>query len=82
MIILVLRGLSLLPHPMLMILNQTSPQGLVSDPQFVFFFLLSDFSLERIHQDPKCLLNFSVIQDVAGGVGCAEVGALQTLPAC
>lgn len=37
--------------------------------------------MERIHQDPKCLLNFPVIQDVAGGVGCAEVGTLQTLPA-
>ena len=82
MIILVLRGLSLLPHPMLMILNQTSPQRLSVILSFFFFFLLSEFSLERIHQDPKCLLNFPVIQDVAGGVGCAEVGALQTLPAC
>ena len=44
--------------------------------------MLSEFSLERIHQDPKFLLNFLAIKDVAGGVGCAEVGALQTLPAC
>ena len=46
------------------------------------YIMLSEFSLERIHQDPKFLLNFLAIKDVAGGVGCAEVGALQTLPAC
>ena len=69
---------------MLMMLNQTSPQRLSEILSFLvfFFFLLSEFSLERIHQDPKCLLNFPVIQDVVGGVGCAEVGTLQTLPAC
>lgn len=82
MIILVLHGLSLFPHPVLMILNQTSPQRLSVILSFFFFFLLSEFSLERIHQDPKFLLNFLAIKDVAGGVGCAEVGALQTLPAC